>query len=592
MGLPDGHVPIIREVTVPIFDGDRIVAIIGVGNKATDYTEWDIDALTLLVQNAWSAIQRKRAEQSLMQREALYRQMFTDNSAVMLLIDPESGDIDEANPAAEKFYGYSVSELQTMKLQQISLLQPDELACVMVDVLTRKKSFLEGSHVTAHGDIRNVEVHCVPIYLKGRTLLYSIIHDISPRKKAEAEILKYQNQLEDMVAERTTELRETEKKLQQSQKLEAIGQLAGGIAHDFNNILTVILGYAEQMMGAVPMEDPLYADICEIQDAGNRAATLTRQLLAFSRKQALQPIILDLDERVSDKKILLSRLIGENIELTLLLAGDLGLVKADPSQIDQVIMNLAINARDAMPEGGRLTFETKNTVISENNTHQDVTIPKGIYSLLSVTDTGAGMAPDVLSRIFEPFFTTKEKGKGTGLGLSTVYGIVKQSGGYIWVYSEPGQGTTFKIYLPHVNDVKTEVESATNKVRQGQGEKVILVEDEDDVRKLLCRMVTKLGYLCHAVKDPQDAVHFVRENIIVPDLLITDVVMPGMSGKVLSEKIKALKSDLRVLYMSGYTDNTIIHHGILDEGVFFIQKPFGIKDLSMKIREILSADGL
>jgi two-component system, cell cycle sensor histidine kinase and response regulator CckA len=532
------------------------------------------------------------ALEALSESEQLYRQMFFDHSAIMQLIDPETGAIVEANPAAAEFYGYSVEELQRMTIQQINTLSPEEVFRRRHEARQRKRNYFVSQHRLASGEVRDVEVHSVPIEIKGHTLLYSVIHDITERKRAEEELARYRGNLEELIEERTTELRETELQLQQSQKLEAIGRLAGGVAHDFNNLLTVILGYTESLVTQFQRDDPLRKDLDHIMEAGQRAASLTRQLLAFGRKQALQPEVLNLNGAVSSLGAMLQRLIGEDIDLVTVLADDPWNVKADRSQVEQVVMNLAVNARDAMPKGGKLTIETSNVFIDEQYAEGHVDVEPGPYAMFAVTDTGCGMDEQVKRRLFEPFFTTKEKGKGTGLGLSTVYGIVRQSGGNIWVYSEPGQGTTFKIYLPREEEEAAAKPAARTKPRgtRGSGEIVLLVDDDRALGAIFERMLKSLGYRCTITASGEEALLAVEENGLRPDLLITDVVMTGMKGNELAEKLHKILPELEVLYISGYTDNAIAHHGVLDEDTFFLQKPFGIESLAAKIKEVLGSD--
>jgi two-component system cell cycle sensor histidine kinase/response regulator CckA len=378
--------------------------------------------------------------------------------------------------------------------------------------------------------------------------------------------------------------------LRQSQKLESVGQLAGGIAHDFNNLLTAITGYGELTLKRLGENDPLRRNIEEIIKAGDRAASLTRQLLAFSRKQVLQPVVLDLNDVVADMDKLLRRLIGEHIHLVAMRDPGLGRIKADPGQLSQVIINLALNARDAMPEGGKLTIETKNVELNESYVRQHLGVRPGRYVMLAISDTGKGMDAATQKQIFEPFFTTKEVGKGTGLGLSMVYGVVKQSGGDIWVYSEPGQGTTFKIYLPQVEEKVEDVEQVAAKVPKGT-ETILLVEDDDMVRELLRSILEIEGYTTLVASHGDEALGICERHEGPLDLLITDVVMPGMSGRQLVERLTAKCAEVKVLYMSGYTDNAIVHHGVLDPGVAFLQKPFTPDTVARKVREVLDAAG-
>lgn len=385
-------------------------------------------------------------------------------------------------------------------------------------------------------------------------------------------------------------LQSSEEQLRQSQKLEAIGMLAGGIAHDFNNLLTVILGYSDISLARLNEEDPLHRNITEVTKAAERAAALTRQLLAFSRKQVMQPKVLDLNAVVSESERMLRRLIGEDIGLRTVLETEVGSVKADPGQIEQIIMNLAVNARDAMPQGGKLTLETKNVYLDEDYAKNHVAVIPGPYVMLAVSDSGSGIDEQTLLHIFEPFFTTKEKGKGTGLGLSTVYGIVKQSGGNVWVYSEVGRGTTIKIYLPRVDERAQESERSAETVADRQGsETILLAEDEEAVRTLARQVLEIHGYQVLEAANGGAALLICERHKEPIHLLITDVIMPEMSGRDLADRLAQLRPDMKVLFMSGYTDNAIVHQGVLDEGTNFIQKPFPTDALARKVRAVLDA---
>jgi CheY-like chemotaxis protein len=370
--------------------------------------------------------------------------------------------------------------------------------------------------------------------------------------------------------------------------MEAIGHLAGGIAHDFNNILTIINGRSELALFTVTAGDPLRRNIEEIKRASERAASLTQQLLAFGRRQILEFKVLDLNAILLDMNTMLRRVIGEDIELVTVPGEDLGKVKTDPSQVEQVILNLAVNARDAMPNGGRLILETANVDLDEEYARAHVAVTPGSYVRLSVSDTGVGMTSDLKDHIFEPFFTTKEKGKGTGLGLSTVYGIVKQSGGNIWVYSELGHGTVFKIYLPRVDEPGEPLEKSVRWEEAPRGrESILLVEDEGAVRELAAQFLRNQGYAVLEASQGDEAFLVFGKHKGAIDLLVTDVVMPGMSGRELAGQLRALRSKIKVLYMSGYTDDSIVRHGVLEEGVNFIQKPFSMVKFAQKVREVL-----
>ena len=376
--------------------------------------------------------------------------------------------------------------------------------------------------------------------------------------------------------------------LLQAQKMESVGRLAGGIAHDFNNLLTAILGYAELAARRLKPEDPSRLDLSEIDKAAQRAADLTRQLLAFSRKQVLELRVIDLNRVVSNTHKMLRRLIGEDIELAVSLKERLGSVKADTGQIEQVLLNLAVNSRDAMPKGGKLTIETSEVELDESYSAFHFDVPPGRYVVLAVSDTGTGMDATTLSHVFEPFFTTKEAGKGTGLGLSTVYGVVKQSGGHVTVYSEPGVGTTFKIYLPRVEDPpEMDRRPSAHVAPAGGTETVLVVEDEEAVRRLTCRALEAQGYMVLSAAGAREAIRFCEEHPGEIHLMLTDVVMPGVSGRELARSAAALRPLIKVLFMSGYTDNAIVHHGVLDAGTPFLQKPFTPRTLAQKVREVL-----
>jgi CheY-like chemotaxis protein len=375
-----------------------------------------------------------------------------------------------------------------------------------------------------------------------------------------------------------------------AERMEMIGRLASGLAHDFNNLLTAILGQCHLLLRRLSLEDPTRKAIEEIRDAGDRAAALTRQLLAYSRRQALEPRVLDLNASVSTMLPMLQRLIGENIELAPGLEPSLGHVKADPSQIEQVIMNLVVNARDSMPGGGRLSIETSNTDLDESFARAHAPTQPGRYVMLAVSDTGGGMSEEVRERIFEPFFTTKELGKGTGLGLATVYGIVKQSGGYIWVYSEPGMGSAFKVYLPRVDAKIAQDKPSESSVGSLRGtETVLVVEDDDNVRSLVHELLEMSGYTVVEAHSGPEAIDIVQRHTGLIHLLLTDVVMQQMSGWDLARSLATTHPGMKVIYMSGYTDRAIAHEGVRDIGDAYLQKPFAAEALARKVREVLDA---
>ena len=376
----------------------------------------------------------------------------------------------------------------------------------------------------------------------------------------------------------------------QAQRMETIGRLASGLAHDFNNLLTAILGQCDLLLRRLPEDAPARKGLEEIRTAGDRAAGLTRQLLAYSRRQVLKPQVIDLNSSVTSMVPMLRSLIGETIELNPALQADLGRVEADPGQIEQIIMNLVVNARDSMPRGGRVDVETSNADLDATFARRHVPTRPGRYVMLAVSDTGSGMDKATRAHIFEPFFTTKQLGKGTGLGLATVYGIVKQSDGYIWVYSEPGMGSTFRIYLPRVKaDIASGSAREAPAPPSGGSETVLVVEDDRTVRSLAVEMLRLNGYTVLQAQDGREALDLIRSHGQPIHLLLTDVVMPEMSGRELARSVAGLEPGIGVLYMSGYTDGVIAHHGVLDAGVAYVQKPFTADSLARKVREALDA---
>jgi PAS domain S-box-containing protein len=378
--------------------------------------------------------------------------------------------------------------------------------------------------------------------------------------------------------------------LRQSQRLESVGRLAGGVAHDFNNLLTAIFGYADLLAADLPANSPALADVAEIRTAATRAASLTRQLLAFSRQQVLQPVVLNLNDVVGDVEKMLERLLGADVALATHLAPDLGNVKADAGQLEQVIVNLTVNARDAMPTGGKLTIETANAELGDDYVDAHRPVVPGRYVMLAVSDTGMGMDEATKARLFEPFFTTKEPGKGTGLGLATVYGIVKQSGGYIWIYSEPSHGSTFKVYLPRVDALAVELRQTSAASGSPTGTETVLIAEDDELLLPLARgLLARLGYRVLEARDEATALAVAQAHVGEIHLLVSDIVMPGKSGVQLAQELAASRPRMRVLYISGYTDETIVRYGLLDPGAYFLQKPFTPDVLARKVREVLDS---
>jgi len=416
---------------------------------------------------------------------------------------------------------------------------------------------------------------------KGKWLFFTA----SPLKNSQGTVIGAIETVQDITGRRSVE-----GQVRQSHKMEAIGTLAGGVAHDFNNLLTVIIGNAQLALMDAGKNDPLYEEIKEIKKAGERAVSVTRQLLAFSRKQIIMPEILDINEEINETRKMLQRLIREDIEFLTVLEPELWKVYADPMQINQVLMNLVVNARDAMPGGGRLTIETANMEL-DNIYFQDRGVESalsGSYVMLAVTDNGTGMDEETRSRVFDPFFTTKEKVGGTGMGFSTVYGIVKQNNGYVWVYSEPGKGTTFKVYFPRVaEDVTAGKEQAKVSDEISGSETVLIVEDNDALRKLVKNVFWKYGYEILEAENGEKALNVSETHEGPIHLLLTDVVMPRMSGTDLSEKLRSIRPETRVIYMSGYTADAIVRNGILRQNINFIEKPFSLESLAKKVRQVL-----
>ena len=397
-------------------------------------------------------------------------------------------------------------------------------------------------------------------------------------------------QLHLAVTRDVTETKGLEAQLRQAQKMEAIGQLAGGVAHDFNNLLCIINGYSDILFNALRPDDPMRNLVDEIRKAGERSASLTRQLLAFSRKQVIAPRALDLNTVILDLEKMLRRIVGEDIDLATSLAPGLGSIKADPSQIEQVLLNLVVNAREAMPQGGKLTIETRNVNLDEDYARARSEVRPGPYVLLAVSDTGCGMTAEVKAHLFEPFFTTKGPGQGTGLGLATVYGIVKQSGGHVAVNSEPGLGTTFRVYLPIVEAAVQvrDSKAATAPAPRGS-ETILLIEDDEGVRALTRHALQSSGYTVLVAREGQEALRIGRWRQEPIHLLVSDVVMPGLGGRQLSERLRLLHPEMKVLFLSGYTDDAVVRHGVLEGEVNFLQKPFTPAALARKVREVLDA---
>ena len=509
---------------------------------------------------------RKDAEEALRRSEKRFRELIENSSDAISLINPQ-GQVLFSSHSISPILGYDVKE--RLGRDVFELMHPDDMA--PTKAAFQKLLDEPDKIVTIQVRYRHKDGTWRWLEALGKNLLRE--------PSVRALVVNYRD---------ITERRRLQEQFYQSQKMEAVGRLAGGVAHDFNNLLTAIIGYSDIVLEKLPAQSDNGRAIQEIKKAGERAALLTKQLLAFSRQQVLSPQLLDLNQVVSEVGRLLRRLIGDDIDLVTIPASPLGRVKADPTQLEQVLMNLAVNARDAMPHGGRLIIETSNTQVADNFAIDPVKVTPGPYTLLTVSDTGFGMDADTRARAFDPFFTTKEKGKGTGLGLATVYGIVKQSGGYIWVFSEPGQGTTFKIYLPRVDEIPEPAKAPEVQSTPRHGtETVLLVEDNPSVRQLTSRLLRAKGYVVLEAKSGKEALALAEKHPGTIGLLLTDVVMPHLSGQDLAKQMTGKHPEIRVLFMSGYAGMSPGDLTSLDPDAAFIQKPFDADQLSRRVREVL-----
>jgi len=517
--------------------------------------------------------ERKRAEETLRQSEERYRALIETTGTGYVILDLE-GKVLDANREYVRISGHR--DLNEMRGRSVTEWTADYEREKNVKAIARcaEEGYIrnmEIDYVDAHGRATPTEINATLIKEDGPPRILALCRDITERKCAEGERAALDQQL------------------RQAQKMESVGQLAGGMAHDFNNILTGISGYTELALERLHTASPMREDLAEVLRLAKRAAELTRQLLAFSRRQTLQPQVLNINDMIADTAKMLQRVLGENIDLRFVPAADLGNVRADPMQIEQVLMNLAINARDAMPAGGKLTIETANVELDADYAASHISVVPGRYVMMAVSDTGHGMDAATQSHLFEPFFTTKEKGKGTGLGLATAYGIVKQHGGNISVYTEPGKGATFKIYLPRVEESASAVKPAAEPGMPRGKETILIVEDEPTVRVVAERALKARGYALLTASSAEEAESLFSAHPGRISLLLTDVVLPGINGPKLYDRLRIAKPGLKVLYMSGHTGNATVHQGVLDAGVAFMQKPFTLETITRKVRQVLDS---
>jgi two-component system, cell cycle sensor histidine kinase and response regulator CckA len=556
----------VSYMCVPLITRDRPWGAITLTATGRPFERDDVEVTSELARRAANAIETARLVRSLERSEERYRLLFEASPLPMWVYDAETLRFLAVNEAAVRHYGYTRSEFLGMTIKDIR--PREDVEGLLADLASKggPGSPMPGvwRHQTKDGTIIDVEITAGRVMMEGRRAALVLSHDV-------------------------TERRQLEERLSQSEKMEAIGRLAGGVAHDFNNLLTVISGYTELLL-ARP-DSARREQLGEIAHAAEQAAALTRQLLAFSRRQVLHPRVLDLNEIVAGMEPMVRRIIGDDVNVGVRMSPGLPPVEADRSQLERVILNLAANARDAMPDGGRLTIETAAVELDEDYVASRGEGTPGRNALLAVSDTGVGMSEEVQRHLFEPFFTTKAPGAGTGLGLATVFGVVKQSGGSIYVYSEEGRGTTFKIYLPAATGAAEAGAGAGEGPEERGTETIVLVEDDESVRNLVRVMLESKGYDVLAAAGAEEAERLCAERPEGVDLLLSDVVMPGVNGRLLAERLAAITPSLRVLFMSGYSDEAVYRHGEISPDASFIEKPFTDRTLARKVREVLDGVG-
>ena len=575
LGAMDG---IVSELCIPLFDQGRVVGTLNVeSTNNVVMGEDDLHLMTALGEHVNIAIAKARLYAQVRESEERYRTLVENLGEGVTIVDPTERFLF-ANPAAEAIFGVPRGGLVGRSLEEF--LSKEEFARILTETKKRtrgEKTAYEEDIIRPDGTVSRIELTPTPQFDKSGafTGTFGVFRDITETRRTEEA------------------LHHSEERLAQGQKMEAVGRLAGGIAHDFNNLLTVIRGYADLMEEGMAEAHPMKADLKEIKQAADRAAGLTRQLLAFSRKQVLRMSVLNLNEVVRGMEKMLPRILGEDIRLVTVLAPELAANRADQGQLEQVIMNLAANARDAMPQGGVLTLATGNRIVGEGSDREHPEIAYGEYATLEVSDTGAGIDRDIIPRIFEPFFTTKAVGKGTGLGLATVYGIIKQSEGYIYCASEPGAGTTFTIFLPRAHGGSVEAKKPARESGPLTGnETLLVVEDEDAILGFVLSVLGRSGYKATGARNGEQALAAASSRTDPIQLLLTDVVMPQMTGPDLGRKLKEIHPDIRILYMSGFTDHPAVQQGVRDNQVDLIRKPFTANALLRKIRDVLDGDGM